>query len=188
MSHRDEAVGPDRKSSVTNRKRRAARHRRRFPTLLRADFWSCANRRGWWQALLINLGVARPHRQMIAAAAPSKPRRDRRLRRGAQLRMETLEPRQLLSVNTTTVNDNWRLSVDNDSSTTLTVGDTVDSFNDGGIGTVTGSYGVNAFGTVTSGSRHSLERSPERRRSMMPLPTPAPPEPCAFSPGLIRKA
>ena len=86
---------------------------------------------------------------MIAVPAP-RNRGAGRVRRGAALRMETLEPRQLLSVNTTTVNDNWRLTVDNDMSGTLTVGDTVDSFNDDGIGTVTGSYGVNAFGTVTS--------------------------------------
>ena len=68
----------------------------------------------------------------------------------AALRMETLEPRQLLSVNTTTVNDNWRLTVDNDLSGTLTVGDSVDNFNDGGVSPVTGSYGVDAFGTVSS--------------------------------------
>src|SRR5262245_39609313 len=52
----------------------------------------------------------------------------------------------------TFVNDNWHLFLDADASGTLTVNDVVTNGNDPGSGPLTGYlYGVQAFGTVTSG-------------------------------------
>jgi VCBS repeat-containing protein len=56
----------------------------------------------------------------------------------------------MLSVSTAYVNDNWRLTADNDHSGTLSIGDTVDNFSDDGVGNIQKTYGVDAFGTVTS--------------------------------------
>ena len=51
------------------------------------------------------------------------------------------------------VNDNWAFVSDNDNSGTLTTGDTISNTNDTiNPGTITATYGVDGFGTVTSGA------------------------------------
>lgn len=74
----------------------------------------------------------------------------RRSRR--RLLLESLESRCLLAVSTAFMNDNWHLAADNDSSGSLTVGDLVRNDHDAvAAGTISRTYGVDAFGTVTSG-------------------------------------
>src|SRR4051812_36247751 len=62
--------------------------------------------------------------------------------------VDHLEDRSLLSV-TLLANDNWVVQKDNDHSGTLSLGDTVNNKADKGAVRVTGTYGVNAFGSVS---------------------------------------
>ena len=67
-------------------------------------------------------------------------------------RMEMLEPRQLLAADIY-VNDNWQFVTDNGAQGVLDVGDIVTNANDANNpGTITKTYGVDAFGTVTTGA------------------------------------
>jgi len=63
--------------------------------------------------------------------------------------MEPLEQRKLLA--TFYVNDNWVLLADNDSDGLVTLGDTVTNTDDTAGPAVTATYGVDAYGPVTSG-------------------------------------
>ena len=130
---------------------RRLRHRRRFPSLARIDHWIRGSSAGWWTSLLSQLRTSNQRRRLVAVPM-ANTRRVRPLRRRPALGLEPLEPRQLLSVNTTFVNDNWRFVSDNDSSASLTAGDTVDNFSDDSSGAILKTYGVDAFGTVTTGA------------------------------------
>ncbi len=66
---------------------------------------------------------------------------------GARLGLDVLEDRSLPSV-TLLANDNWVLQNDNDSSGTLTPGDTVNNSADAGTPAITGTLGVNAFTSI----------------------------------------
>jgi len=70
----------------------------------------------------------------------------------ARLRLEALEDRLAPAVGLSVVNDNWAFVADNDNSGTLSVGDTVRNNNDTiNPGSITRVYGVDGFGTVTTG-------------------------------------
>ena len=72
--------------------------------------------------------------------------------RKSRLSLSTLEDRSVPAA-LTFVDDNWAFLADNDSSGSLTAGDTVCNCNDSiSSGTITATYGVNAFGTVTTGA------------------------------------
>src|SRR6188508_2995217 len=72
---------------------------------------------------------------------------------GKRLNVENLEERRLLAVSPTFHNDNWHLVADNDASSSVTSGDTVRNDNDTiATGTIVKTYGVDAFGTVTTGA------------------------------------
>ena len=76
----------------------------------------------------------------------------RRLRPRARPRLELLESRNLLSVATSFVDDNWHFVSNNDSNPALSFGDTIRNDNDTiNPGTITAFYGINGFGTVTGG-------------------------------------
>ena len=65
---------------------------------------------------------------------------------------EPLEDRTV-PVATTFVNDNWHFLADNDASNSLSVGDSIRNDNDTiNSGTITRTYGIDAFGTVTTGA------------------------------------
>ncbi|NQT13895.1 MAG: hypothetical protein HQ582_14165, partial [Planctomycetes bacterium] len=68
---------------------------------------------------------------------------------GRALRLEPLEERRLLA--TFYMSGNWAFLTDNDSSSSLTAGDTVTNTNDTAGPTVTATYGGDAYGVVTSG-------------------------------------
>jgi hypothetical protein len=71
--------------------------------------------------------------------------------RTRKLLLETLEDRRLLATTPTYVNDNWDLTVDN-APAGFSIGDTIVNTNDTiNPGTITKTYGVDAFGTVTTG-------------------------------------
>lgn len=72
--------------------------------------------------------------------------------RRARMAVEKIEER-IVPVATAWVNDNWNFVLDVDMSNSLTVGDTVSNLNDQGSGgpALTLDYGVDAFGTVTTG-------------------------------------
>src|SRR5689334_108586 len=72
-------------------------------------------------------------------------RRKQTLSRIGTLAAETLESRNLLTVGITYVNDDWTFVSDPDESGDLSFGDTVSN------GSLTVTYGLNAFGTVTTG-------------------------------------
>ncbi len=74
------------------------------------------------------------------------------LRRTARFAVEQLEDRSVPAA-LTFVNDNWAFVTDTDTSGSLTQGDIVSNLNDTiNAGGVTAAYGVDAFGTVTSGA------------------------------------
>src|SRR5262245_34060218 len=76
-----------------------------------------------------------------------------KLRERFPLRLERMEDRVVPATSTAWVNDNWNLIADNDSSNSLTAGDTVRNDNDTlAPGTITKTYGTDAFGTVTTSS------------------------------------
>jgi hypothetical protein len=110
--------------------------------LLRSDFWRATG------SDLTSL-FGRRARKTASATAPSSvaKRRRGRERQFAQLRLESLEARQLLSASPTYVDKNWSFVSDTDLSGSLTVGDIV---NDAAAGNV--AYGSVAFGTVSSGA------------------------------------
>ncbi|MEQ8787080.1 MAG: right-handed parallel beta-helix repeat-containing protein, partial [Pirellulaceae bacterium] len=83
-----------------------------------------------------------------SAAQASRKVRKKARRRTRALRLESLEDRALLAADVF-FNDNWNMIVDNNAPG-LDVGDIVDGGNDGLPG-VSGAYGVDAFGAVTSG-------------------------------------
>ncbi len=67
--------------------------------------------------------------------------------------LEELERRTLLTVASTFVDDNWNLAVDTAPFGVLNVGDVVNNTNDTvNPGTIVKTYGVDGFGTVTTGS------------------------------------
>jgi uncharacterized repeat protein (TIGR01451 family) len=67
--------------------------------------------------------------------------------------LEKLEDRLAPATTPTFANDNWRFLTDNDASGSLTVGDTLDNANDTiNPGGVVVTYGVDGFGTVTTGA------------------------------------
>ena len=74
---------------------------------------------------------------------------DRQRRR--RLLLEPLECRHLLAGDFF-VNDNWHFDSDEDGSGTLTAGDFVTNTNDSVGTTITKTYGVDAYGVVTSGA------------------------------------
>ena len=85
------------------------------------------------------------------------PRRSRsqlhRKKRSRRLNLQNLEDRSVPAVALAHVNDNWHFLADNDASNSLTVGDTVRNDLDTiASGTLTATYGVDGFGTVTSGA------------------------------------
>jgi hypothetical protein len=95
----------------------------------------------WWQ----KLSSRQAGRPGTAAHRGSRRRR-------ARLGVEGLEDRRVPAA-LTYVDDNWAFVADNDHNGMLSVGDTVtnsnDTINPGGI---TATYGMNAFGTVTTGA------------------------------------
>lgn len=98
---------------------------------------------------------------LISAASGVPGRTTNRLKKSVRRRQavraslvgDALEQRVLLSVTNTFVNDNWNLASDTDESGTLTPGDIVTNANDA-VDTLTvfRSYGINAFGSVTTSS------------------------------------
>ena len=85
----------------------------------------------------------------IFKSTATTSRSERRRQRTARPSVEALESRTLMTVSTTFVNDNWHFVSDNDNSGTVSYLDEVDSTENGG-GVLF--YGLNAFGTVTTGS------------------------------------
>src|SRR5690242_16848725 len=76
-----------------------------------------------------------------------------RLARRYRPRLELLEDRAVPSAASLYVNDNWHFLTDADASNSLTAGDVVTSQNDTSPMTpITATYGVDAFGTVTTGA------------------------------------
>jgi hypothetical protein len=77
----------------------------------------------------------------------------RKSARPARPGLEVLEGREVPAVGLTFVNDNWAFVADNDGSNSVTVGDTIrndnDTINTGALARI---YGVDGFGTVTTGS------------------------------------
>ena len=64
-----------------------------------------------------------------------------------------MEPRRLLAVVDMYANDNWNFVTDHGTIGVLDVGDTVNNSNDAhNPGAITKTYGVDAFGTVTTGA------------------------------------
>ena len=59
--------------------------------------------------------------------------------------LELLEDRAVPAVGLSVVNDNWAIAADNDHNGFLSFGDTVLNENDSAPGTVTGTFGVDAF-------------------------------------------
>ncbi len=90
----------------------------------------------------------------IRRQKPQRARRgDKPTARRARPVLEYLEDRVTPSVAATFVNDNWNLINDVDHSGTLTVGDQIRNDNDTvAAGTITATYGVTGFGTVTTES------------------------------------
>ena len=93
-------------------------------------------------------------RNFDASSRPPNRRRNDR----SQSSIECLEDRTTPAP-LTTVNDNWHFFADNDASNSLTVGDTVRNDNDTiAPGTITATYGVDGFGTVTTGASRAVFR------------------------------
>jgi parallel beta-helix repeat protein len=143
-------------------RRSLARFRSRFPRLLRTDFWASSRSRGLWTSIFgerkatksRSTEAATPKRKARSAVkgAPRADRPPRRYRKPSDLRLELLEPRQLLAADVF-VNDNWHLLTDVGVVGSLDAGDIVRNDNDiVGAGTTTATIGIDAFGTITTGT------------------------------------
>src|SRR5262249_9413812 len=113
--------------------------RDRFPRLLRTDLWRGSRAERFFQALMGRAeSASRPSRARLRLASVG----------GMGLRLEPLEARQMLSVNYY-VDDNWVISTDT-GAMGLSPGDTVTNPGAGDVTpTVSATYGVNAFSTIT---------------------------------------
>src|SRR4051794_21368057 len=142
-TRRSASAAPTDDKRQQRRKRQARRWRERFRAFALSS----------WQSSRIVQGVCELFRSSAETA---------RALRGAtgtqfvglgnrSLRIESLEQRQLLAADIW-VNNNWNLIADNGTVGVVDQGDIVKNDNDSvGAGTIIKTYGVDGFGTVTTG-------------------------------------